>query len=506
MSGVALVALVRVDLGRRRTVRRRGKRLHCASLMRHVRFLPAATETKSRVAGNALRDGLGETGSGPRRRRLIPKPAVQRRGDGFAQLGARPALGEDQPANGDRHLGRRAAIAHHRASRNGRSSFRYSAWAACSIAWSMLRSKSAARNAAFSAMLRILPPVRLSRARRRVDVAVGRRRREHPPPDRLARRRVRERELDDEADAAQEGAVERALHVGGQDRQPAIGLHALQQVADLDVGVAVVAVLAPRCACRTARRPRRTAGSRRPPPRRRTRARRFFSVSPMYLLTTVDEVDAVEVEAAARWRAPRPPCVLPVPLSPANSAVMPRPRFMRRAKPQSRRRAARWRTMRDDVAQQSAVCSAGSTRSSQVTCGSMRWASVSRRGARAVARQIVPQRCGRGRVREVAPPLGGRRRSGAAGPNCPETAPAAGSRRSGRAVAPPATGPAAPGGRSRCDFVKSSCESRRERQDAPLARKPRTGSCRTGQPEPRRGPAAAPRARPPCAPLRPPRR
>ena len=33
------------------------------------------------------------------------------------------------------------------------------------------------------------------------------------------------------------------LHVGRQDRQAAVRLHALQQVADLDVGVAVVAVL-----------------------------------------------------------------------------------------------------------------------------------------------------------------------------------------------------------------------------------------------------------------------
>ena len=33
------------------------------------------------------------------------------------------------------------------------------------------------------------------------------------------------------------------MHVGGEDRQPAIGLHALQQVVDLDIGVAVVAVL-----------------------------------------------------------------------------------------------------------------------------------------------------------------------------------------------------------------------------------------------------------------------
>ena len=37
--------------------------------------------------------------------------------------------------------------------------------------------------------------------------------------------------------------IERALQVGRQDRQAAIGLHPLQQIADLDIGVAVVAVL-----------------------------------------------------------------------------------------------------------------------------------------------------------------------------------------------------------------------------------------------------------------------
>src|SRR5207244_11882488 len=36
--------------------------------------------------------------------------------------------------------------------------------------------------------------------------------------------------------------IERGPEVGGQDRQSPVRLHALQQVADLDVGVAVVAV------------------------------------------------------------------------------------------------------------------------------------------------------------------------------------------------------------------------------------------------------------------------
>src|SRR5262249_17817199 len=37
--------------------------------------------------------------------------------------------------------------------------------------------------------------------------------------------------------------IERAFHVRRQDREPAIRLHALQEVVDLDVGVAIVAVL-----------------------------------------------------------------------------------------------------------------------------------------------------------------------------------------------------------------------------------------------------------------------
>ena len=106
-------------------------------------------------------------------------------------------------------------------------------------------SSCAARNAAFTAMLRMLPPVISSRAER---LEVER----LPSPAsggktfsqiRLRLRRVGEREVDQEAQPAQEGAVEGGLPVGGQDGQAAVVLHALQQVVDLDVGVAVVAVL-----------------------------------------------------------------------------------------------------------------------------------------------------------------------------------------------------------------------------------------------------------------------
>ena len=103
---------------------------------------------------------------------------------------------------------------------------------------------SAARKAAARAMLRMLPPVTFSAAELPGVEPLGRGlRREDAAPDLGPLGGVRERELDDEAQPAQEGRVERVLEVGGQDRQAPVGLHALEQVADLDVGVAVVAVL-----------------------------------------------------------------------------------------------------------------------------------------------------------------------------------------------------------------------------------------------------------------------
>ena len=103
---------------------------------------------------------------------------------------------------------------------------------------------SAARKAALSAMLRMLPPATLSRASLPTSrPSVGVSAREDAPPDLGALRGVGKGELNDEADAPQKRRVERALHIGRQDRQTAIGFHPLQQIADLDVGVTVVAVL-----------------------------------------------------------------------------------------------------------------------------------------------------------------------------------------------------------------------------------------------------------------------
>ena len=92
-------------------------------------------------------------------------------------------------------------------------------------------------------MLRMVPPVTPSRAsvsgsRSWVGVSAGNARLQ------IAARWATsgKREMHDETDAPHEGGVERLPEVRGQDRETAIGLHARQQVTDLDVGVTVVAV------------------------------------------------------------------------------------------------------------------------------------------------------------------------------------------------------------------------------------------------------------------------
>jgi hypothetical protein len=61
-------------------------------------------------------------------------------------------------------------------------------------------------------------------------------------PDARAQVRVGERERDDKAQAAQKRLVERRAHVGRQDGKSPIRLHPLQEVTDLDVCVAIMAV------------------------------------------------------------------------------------------------------------------------------------------------------------------------------------------------------------------------------------------------------------------------
>src|ERR1051325_10671721 len=48
--------------------------------------------------------------------------------------------------------------------------------------------------------------------------------------------------LDNETNATHEGLVQCALHIGRQNRQAAVGLDSLQQVVDLDICIAIVAV------------------------------------------------------------------------------------------------------------------------------------------------------------------------------------------------------------------------------------------------------------------------
>src|SRR4051794_13192740 len=78
---------------------------------------------------------------------------------------------------------------------------------------------------------------------RRIDPLRRRPGGEHAAPDLLPLVHVREREVDDEADPPRERLIQGIALVRGEDREAAVGLHALQEVADLDVGIAVVAVL-----------------------------------------------------------------------------------------------------------------------------------------------------------------------------------------------------------------------------------------------------------------------
>src|SRR6202000_3120801 len=75
-----------------------------------------------------------------------------------------------------------------------------------------------------------------------VEAARGGSSRKNVLPDGLPVRRIGKGKVDGEAQPALEGGVKQRAQIGGQNGQPLICLHALQQVADLDVGVAIVAV------------------------------------------------------------------------------------------------------------------------------------------------------------------------------------------------------------------------------------------------------------------------
>lgn len=74
--------------------------------------------------------------------------------------------------------------------------------------------------------------------------SVGRRLdRENPSPDFSALQCVRKWKLHDEPQSPQKGGVKCALHVSRENGQATIGLHALEQIADFGVRIAIMAVL-----------------------------------------------------------------------------------------------------------------------------------------------------------------------------------------------------------------------------------------------------------------------
>src|SRR5579875_303371 len=66
--------------------------------------------------------------------------------------------------------------------------------------------------------------------------------REDSLPDLPSCNCIRERKLHDETDAAQKCRIKRLLHIGSEDCNAVIGLHLLQQIADFQIGIAVMAV------------------------------------------------------------------------------------------------------------------------------------------------------------------------------------------------------------------------------------------------------------------------
>ena len=188
--------------------------------------------------------------------------------------------------------------------------------------------------------------------------------------------------------------------VGREDHRARVALHLLQQVRDLDVRVAVVGVARPRSACRTARRPRRRTGSRWSRSAASKMRSRFFSVSPMYLETTVARSMRKSSRPSSRGEHLRRPssCRCPTrrrtaPSGPAcarPSARSPTRTARGRGgagRPRSSRAVSRWRS--------------GSTRSSQRKRGVSRDASSPSRDEDALARAEV----------EVAPARRPRRRA-----------------------------------------------------------------------------------------------
>src|ERR1700693_3017927 len=76
----------------------------------------------------------------------------------------------------------------------------------------------------------------------RLETARRSRLRKHLAPDGLTLRSIWEGKVHGEAKPALEGRVQRRLQIGRQDGETLVFLHALQQVSDFDVGIAVVTI------------------------------------------------------------------------------------------------------------------------------------------------------------------------------------------------------------------------------------------------------------------------
>ena len=193
----------------------------------------------------------------------------------------------------------------------------------------------AARNAALSAITVMLPPVRFRRARRSSRDPASAGGREHFCQIASALGDARGTGITTKRRRRRKAGSSALFMFVARIARPPICLHALQQVVDLDVGVAVVAVFD------LAALAEQGVGL----VEEQDGAAIFGGVEEpaQILLGFADvfaddggEVDAVEVEAQFVGKTSAA-MVLPVPLSPAKRALMPRPRLIFAANPQFRR-------------------------------------------------------------------------------------------------------------------------------------------------------------------------
>ena len=219
-----------------------------------------------------------------------------------------------------------------------------------------------------------------------------------------AGRRVGHREVDDHVEPAGERLVEVGPQVGGQHRQPVEGLHPLQQVGALDVGVPVVGVADLACACRRSRPPRRRAAPPLTPAGLGEDPLQVLLGLPDVLVDDGGQVDRVQVEpqvAGDHLGGHR----LAGARVPGEQRGHARGRGRRRGRiRQSPQHLVAVPGPRGQLVQPRAASAGGSTRSSQPTSGSIRRASRSRPAA-------FWARAPRAQVRRADRLAGGRRRA-----------------------------------------------------------------------------------------------